>query len=95
MGKFVIIISLHFNFGRCYLTKEKITQLFNEGGPEAYESTEILFFKEEVSIKFNLVEIFFLLSKAPVGASITLVVVFTSQFLRQSVGHFRQFSPSS
>ena len=50
---------MYFNFGRCDLTKKKITELFNEGGPEAYESTEILFFKEEVSIKFSIADNFF------------------------------------
>lgn len=39
---------MHFFLGRCNLEKDRIKELYEKGGPEAYESTGIFFFKQEV-----------------------------------------------
>ena len=37
---------------RCNLGKDEIKQYFEKGGPEAYESTGILFFSQEVDFLY-------------------------------------------
>ncbi len=41
-------VSFSFIFS-CDLTKSQIEQLYNEGGPEAYESSGIFFIKKQVN----------------------------------------------
>ena len=39
------------SFSRCSLSGEEIKQFYNKGGPEAYESSEMLLIDLEVSLR--------------------------------------------
>lgn len=51
LGFVLVLYIVVVSFSRCSLSGEEIKQFYNKGGPEAYESSELLLIDLEVSLR--------------------------------------------